>query len=69
MRIFCLALSALVLSGCETLAYYGQAAGGHLALMASARPVEEIDADPALRERLQSTREWRGRSCALVSGR
>ena len=54
MRIFCLALSALVLSGCETLAYYGQAAGGHLALMASARSVEEIDADPALRERLKT---------------
>jgi len=54
MRAFCLALSALVLSGCETLAYYGQAAGGHLALMASARPVEEIDADPALRERLKT---------------
>lgn len=54
MRAFCLALSAVVLSGCETLAYYGQAAGGHLALMARAHPVEEIDADPALRERLKT---------------
>jgi len=54
MRAFCLALSALVLSGCETLAYYGQATGGHLALMARARPVEEVDADPALRERLKT---------------
>jgi len=54
MRAFCLALSALVLSGCETLAYYGQAAGGHLALMARARPVVEVDADPALRERLKT---------------
>ena len=54
MRIFCLALSALLLAGCETLAYYGQAAGGHLALMARARPLEEVDADPALRERLKT---------------
>jgi predicted aminopeptidase len=54
MRAFCLALSALVLAGCETLAYHGQAVGGHLALMARARPVEEVDAGPALRERLST---------------
>ncbi len=53
MRALFLALSALVLCGCETLAYYGQAVGGHLALMASARPLDEFDADPALKDRLK----------------
>ena len=59
MRAFCLALSALVLSGCETLAYYGQAAGGQLALMGRTRPVQEVEADPALRERLRLALEIR----------
>lgn len=59
MRAFCLALSVLLLSGCETLAYYGQAAGGQLALMGRARPVEEVEADPALRERLRLALEIR----------
>jgi predicted aminopeptidase len=54
MRAFCLGLSVLALSGCETLAYYGQAVGGHLALMARARPLDEITADPALQQRLKS---------------
>ncbi len=53
MRNLSLALSALVLCGCETLAYYGQAVGGHLALMASARSLQEVDADPALKDRLK----------------
>jgi predicted aminopeptidase len=47
MRVFFLALSALVLAGCETLAYYGQAAGGQLALVGRAQPVEQVLADPA----------------------
>jgi predicted aminopeptidase len=56
MRIFFIALSALVLAGCETLAYYGQAAGGQLSLIGRAQPVERVLADPAaapvLKERL-----------------
>jgi len=52
MRAFCLALSAFALSGCETLTYYGQAVGGHLALMGKAQPIAELPADPGLRERL-----------------
>ena len=56
MRAFFLALSALALAGCETLAYYGQAAGGQLAVMSRAQPVGQVLADPAaaplLRERL-----------------
>ncbi len=50
-------------SGCSTLAYYGQAVGGHLELMRSARPVPEVLADPAtpaaLRERLQLSQRLR----------
>jgi len=50
------ALAGLMLAGCATVGYYGQAAHGHLALMAAARPVPDLLADPttpeALRERL-----------------
>ena len=57
MRILISLLLPLVLSGCETLAYYAQAVGGQMALMARARPAAELIADPAtpqaLRERLQ----------------
>jgi predicted aminopeptidase len=53
----------LLLSGCETLAYYAQAVGGQMALMARTRPVAELLADPAtppsLRARLQRAREIR----------
>jgi predicted aminopeptidase len=54
MRAFCLALSVLALSGCETLSYYGQAVSGHFALMVRARPLDETAADPALQQRLNS---------------
>jgi predicted aminopeptidase len=59
MRAFCLALSAVFLAGCETLAYYGQAASGQLALMARARPLDEVEAAPALKERLRLALEIR----------
>lgn len=72
MRAFCLALSALALSGCETLAYYGQAAGGHLALMGRAQPLEQLRADPAtpagLKARLElaaQIRDFASRELAL----
>jgi predicted aminopeptidase len=43
-----LAAAAVCLgSGCSSLAYYAQAAGGHLELMRLARPVPEVLADPA----------------------
>jgi len=54
MRAFCLALSALLLAGCETLAYYGQAAGGQLALLGSARPLEQVLAEPATGDALKA---------------
>jgi predicted aminopeptidase len=53
-------LVALSVAGCDTLAYYRQAIGGHLDIMAAARPVEDWIADPstepALRERLNTAR-------------
>jgi predicted aminopeptidase len=58
-------LVALVglLAGCNTLGYYNQAAKGHLALMAAARPIADWVEDPAtpdaLRERLLRAKEIR----------
>jgi predicted aminopeptidase len=55
--------AVFLLAGCETLAYYAQAVGGQMALMARARPVAEWIADPAtpqpLRERLVLARSIR----------
>lgn len=63
MRAFLILLSAASLAGCETLAYYGQAAGGQLAISARARPVAQVladpDAAPALKERLRAAAEIR----------
>ncbi len=58
------ALAALALSsGCSTLAYYGQAAAGHLDLLRRAQPIDTLVADPAtpaaLRERLQLAQRLR----------
>lgn len=63
-----LLLSAALLAGCETLSYYGQAAGGQLALMARAQPIAEVAADPALRRRLDlatAIRDFATRELAL----
>lgn len=61
-----LLLSVLVvplLAGCETLSYYLQAVGGQVSMLAGARPVGELLADPAtpepLRQRLALAREIR----------
>ena len=63
MRILISLLAPLLLSGCETLAYYAQAVGGQLALMANAKPAAALIADPAtpppLRERLEVARALR----------
>ncbi len=57
------AATVCLMSGCSTLAYYAQAAGGHLALVNAARPVPEWLADPAtppkLRERLELSQRLR----------
>ncbi len=59
-----LAGAALCLgSGCTSLGYYAQAAGGHIDLMQRARPVADLLADPAtpapLRQRLQASQRMR----------
>jgi predicted aminopeptidase len=62
----------VALSGCETLAYYAQAVGGQLSLLARAHPIERVIEDPgtpaALRERLalaRSIRDFAARELAL----
>lgn len=55
--------AAVLLSGCETLGYYAQAIGGQLDLIARAKPVAAVIADPAtppaLKERLELARSIR----------
>ena len=65
-------LLLLLVAGCETISYYGQAIRGQLGLLAAARPIDTWLADPAtseeLRARLQtarSIREYASRSLAL----
>ncbi len=57
------ALMLFALTGCSAVDYYGQAVGGHLALMRAARPIDDWLADDtapaALKERLQLAREMR----------
>jgi predicted aminopeptidase len=57
------AAALLLLAGCESLSFYSQAIGGHLKLLASARPIDSWLADPAtpadLRARLESARRIR----------
>ena len=63
LRYLGLALVAVLIAGCESLAYYTQAVGGHLRVLARARPLDELLADPAtdaaLKERLQTARRIR----------
>jgi predicted aminopeptidase len=64
MRPWVLAVLALgLIAGCQSLAYYRQAIGGHLDVLSKARPVEDWLADPAtppeLKERLQTARRIR----------
>jgi len=63
LRLLVSLLAVVLLSGCETLGYYWQAAGGQLSLLRRARPVAELLADPstpqALRERLAFARDVR----------
>ena len=63
LRILVSLLVPLLLSGCETFAYYLQAVSGQLDMLARARPAAELIADPAtpqaLRERLRLARAIR----------
>jgi predicted aminopeptidase len=62
-RILFSLLAAFLLSGCETLAYYAQAVGGQMSMMARSQPVAALIADPVtpqpLRERLELARSIR----------
>ncbi len=76
MRALLFLLSAVLLAGCETLSYYGQAAGGQLALVAKARSVEAVLADAAipaaLKERLRvaiGIRDFASRELKLPDNR
>lgn len=72
MRALLILASAAALAGCETLAYYGQAARGQLAIAARARPLADVledpQATPALKARLRAAaaiREFAARELAL----
>lgn len=58
------AMALLLAGGCATMGYYAQSVGGHLDLLARARPIDAWLADPAtppaLRERLQLAQRLRG---------
>ncbi len=60
-RLLAAASLLLVAGGCASLGYYAGAAGGQLELLAAARPVDALLADPAtdprLAERLRLARE------------
>ncbi len=63
----CVAL-AVLLGGCETLAYYGQAVGGQFELVALARPVREVQADPATPPELRAQLALAARLRDFASG-
>ncbi|HVZ35761.1 MAG TPA: aminopeptidase, partial [Polyangiaceae bacterium] len=46
----CLLLGSVLLSGCSTLSYVAQAAGGQWELVSEARPIPEVLADPKTSE-------------------
>ena len=72
MRIWGAILVLALAAGCQSLAYYTQAIGGHFRVLAKARPVSDWLADPAtppeLKERLETARrirEFASKSLAL----
>jgi predicted aminopeptidase len=72
MRFWVALLGLAVVAGCQSLAYYTQAIGGHFKVLASARPVSDWLADPAtppeLKARLETARrirEFASKSLAL----
>jgi predicted aminopeptidase len=76
LRLAVLWISVSVLAGCDSIAYYRQAIGGHLEIIGAARPVDAWLADPAtppeLRGRLDAARrirEFASRSLGLPDNR
>jgi len=53
VRRWALAPVVLLLAGCAQMGYLSQSLGGHLSLLAAARPVDEVLADPALKPALR----------------
>lgn len=62
-RLLILAIAGALLAGCSTLGYYGQAIGGHLSIMAAAKPVDEWlqnpDTPAPLKQRLELVERMR----------
>ena len=60
MRLFLAATTLALLTGCESISFYGQAIGGHLKLMSQAKPLDTWLTDPAtpadLKQRLETAR-------------
>ena len=72
MRLALALAAALLLAGCESVAFYAQAIGGQLSVMRSARPLDSWLADPQttpqLRAQLEAARrirEFASRELAL----
>lgn len=63
LRKLLLAMAALMLGGCSAIGHWGQAVGGHLAIVRAAKPVGDWLADPAtppdLAERLKLSQQMR----------
>src|SRR6185436_574744 len=63
MRSLAALAALLLLAGCESLSYYGQAIGGHFKLLSAARPIDSWLSDPKtspeLRQRLETARRIR----------
>lgn len=63
-RVLLAVILLSLVAGCQSLAYYTQAIGGHLKVLSLARPVDDWLADPgtdpALRARLETARRIRG---------
>jgi predicted aminopeptidase len=63
IRRLLLLAALLALSGCSAVSHWSQAAGGHLAVMRAAKPVDDWLADPAtkpdLAERLRLSQQMR----------
>ena len=72
LRLIIAATLCLLIAGCTNIAYYAQAVGGQMRLMAGTRPIPEVvnDAatDPGLRQQLEraiAIREFASRELAL----
>ena len=63
MRLLAAVAALVLLAGCESLSYYGQAIGGHFKLMSQARPIDTWLTDPGtppdLKTRLETARDIR----------